>query len=206
MHCWHTRASVWIATSFRLRLRAGHHRPLRHTPAHPERERKRDFERESTQDLATGVGVCVCVCMYLCVCVCVRVCVCVCVCVLCVHVFVTAAPISARAHAPQRAAAPRAHPPPWASSPGRFRASPASPGDGSVAEVVSRRFHCVHFQPMAAPRQESTPHPPRNFSFSVLKLTDCDNQRAESGSFPKLPHKWGRIILEKTPKIRFVFL
>ncbi len=29
----------------------------------------------------------------------------------------------------------------------------------------------------SAPRQESTPHPPRNFSFSVLKLTDCDNQR-----------------------------
>ena len=60
------------------------------------------------------------------------------------------APISAPAQAPQRAPAPRAHPPPWASSPGRFRASPASPGDGSVAEVVSRRFHCVHFQPMAA--------------------------------------------------------
>jgi hypothetical protein len=35
MHCWHTRASVWIATSFRLRPRAGHHRPLRHTPAPP---------------------------------------------------------------------------------------------------------------------------------------------------------------------------
>ena len=29
----------------------------------------------------------------------------------------------------------------------------------------------------SAPRQESTPHPPRNFSFSVLKLTDCNNQR-----------------------------
>ena len=100
-------------------------------------------------------------------------------------------PISALAHATQRAAAPRAHPPPWAGSPGRFRASPASPGDGSVASVVSRRFHCVHFKPMAV-LQESTPHPPRNFSFSVLKLTDCDNQR---GSFPKLPHKWGRIIL-----------
>jgi hypothetical protein len=28
-----------------------------------------------------------------------------------------------------------------------------------------------------APRQESTPHPPRNFSFSVLKLTDRDNLR-----------------------------
>ena len=38
----------------------------------------------------------------------------------------------------------------------------------------------------SAPRQESTPHPPRNFSFSVLKLTDCDNQ---GGSFPKLPHQ-----------------
>ena len=60
------------------------------------------------------------------------------------------APIRARAHATQRAAAPRAHPPPWAGSPGRFRASPASPGDGSDASVVSRRFHCVHFQPMAA--------------------------------------------------------
>ena len=36
------------------------------------------------------------------------------------------------------AAAPRAHPPPWASSPGRFRASPASPGDGSDAGVVWR--------------------------------------------------------------------
>ena len=60
------------------------------------------------------------------------------------------APICARAHAPQRAAAPRAHPPPWAGSPGRFRASPASPGDGSDVSVVSRRFHCVHFQPMAA--------------------------------------------------------
>ncbi len=46
MHCWHTRASVWIATSFRLRPRAGHHRPLRHTPAHPERERERERERE----------------------------------------------------------------------------------------------------------------------------------------------------------------
>jgi hypothetical protein len=56
-----------------------------------------------------------------------------------------AAPICARAQAPQRAPAPRAHPPPWVSSPGRFRASPASPGDGSVAEVVWRRFHCGRF-------------------------------------------------------------
>jgi hypothetical protein len=30
---------------------------------------------------------------------------------------------------------------------------------------------------VGAPRQESTPHPPRNFSFSVLKLTDRDNLR-----------------------------
>jgi hypothetical protein len=60
------------------------------------------------------------------------------------------APIRARAPAPQRAAAPRAHPPPWAGSPGRFRASPASPGDGSDAEVVWRRFHCGRFPPMAA--------------------------------------------------------
>jgi hypothetical protein len=47
-------------------------------------------------------------------------------------------PICARAQAPHRAAAPRAHPPPWASSPGPFRASPASPGDGSDAWVVWR--------------------------------------------------------------------
>ena len=75
MHCWHTRASVWIATSFRLRPRAGHHRPLRHTQA-----RESELIATHTQDLATGVGVGVC--MYLCVCVCVlvRVCVCVCVC------------------------------------------------------------------------------------------------------------------------------
>jgi hypothetical protein len=57
------------------------------------------------------------------------------------------APISARAHAPQRAADPRAHTPPGARSPGRFRASPASPGDGSGVCVVSRR---CHFEPMAA--------------------------------------------------------
>ena len=43
-------------------------------------------------------------------------------------------PSGPRAHAPQRAAAPRAHPPPWAGSPGRFRDSPASPGDGSDDE------------------------------------------------------------------------
>jgi hypothetical protein len=86
MHCWHTRASVWIATSFRLRLRAGNHRPLRHTPAHPERWPR----------------VWVCVCMYLCVCVCVRVCVCVCVCVLCVHVFVTAVTYAAHHTWPER--------------------------------------------------------------------------------------------------------
>ena len=61
-----------------------------------------------------------------------------------------AMPSRPRAHATHRAAAPRAHPPPWASSPGRFRASPASPGDGSDASVVSRRFHCRHFEPMAA--------------------------------------------------------
>ena len=98
MHCWHTRASVWIATSFRLRPRAGHQSlpPETHAGTPREREIQRDFEREReliathTQDLATGVGVGVCV--YLCVCVCVRVrvCVCVCVCILCVHVCVTA--------------------------------------------------------------------------------------------------------------------
>ena len=60
------------------------------------------------------------------------------------------ASICARAHAPQHVTAPRAHPPPWAGSPGRFRASPASPGDGSDAEVVWRRFHCGRFPPMAA--------------------------------------------------------
>ena len=38
------------------------------------------------------------------------------------------APICARAHAPQRVAAPRAHPPPWASSPGRLRALRTSAG------------------------------------------------------------------------------
>jgi hypothetical protein len=38
------------------------------------------------------------------------------------------APISARAHATQRAAAPRAHPPPWARSPDRSRVVPVSPG------------------------------------------------------------------------------
>jgi hypothetical protein len=52
--------------------------------------------------------------------------------------------------ATQRAAAPRAHPPPGARSPGRFRASPVSPGDGSGAWVVWRRFHCGRFPPMAA--------------------------------------------------------
>ena len=64
--------------------------PETHAGTPREREIERDFERESTQDLATGVGVGVC--MYLCVCVCVRVrvCVCVCVCILCVHVCVTA--------------------------------------------------------------------------------------------------------------------
>jgi hypothetical protein len=81
-------------------------------------------------------------------------------------------PSGPRAHATQRAAAQRAHPPPGARSPGRFRASPASPGDGSDASVVSRRFHCCHFEPRAALLARN---PPRNFSFSVLKLTDRDN-------------------------------
>jgi hypothetical protein len=69
MHCWHTRASVWIATSFPLRPRAGHHRPLRHTPAHPERA-------------GHGCG-CGCGCVYVFVCMCVCVCVCVCVYFVC---------------------------------------------------------------------------------------------------------------------------
>ena len=47
------------------------------------------------------------------------------------------APICESAHATQRAVAPRAHSPPGARSPGRFRASPVSPGDGSDASVVS---------------------------------------------------------------------
>ena len=90
------------------------------------------------------------------------------------------APICARAHATQRAAAPRAHPPPWASSPGQFLSSPSSPGDGSDEATpgwFGDGFIAVIFPDGRAPHQESTPHPPRNFSFSVLKLTDCDNQR-----------------------------
>ena len=82
MHCWHTRASVWIATSFPLRPRAGHHRPLRHTPAHPERA-------------GHGRG---CGCVYVFVCMCV----CVCVCILCVHVCVTAVTYAAHHTWPER--------------------------------------------------------------------------------------------------------
>jgi len=57
------------------------------------------------------------------------------------------APISARAHAPQRAAAPRAHPPPWASSPtdaALRRCRPATEAtlvcfpDGFIAFILSR--------------------------------------------------------------------
>ena len=44
----------------------------------------------------------------------------------------------------------------------------------------------------SAPHQESTPHPPRNFSFSVLKLTDCDNQR---GLLPQIAPQVGPNIL-----------
>ena len=100
MHCWHTRASVWIATSFRLRPRAGHHHPLRHTPAHPEREGEREISRERESSSShthkiwprVWVWVCVCICVYVCVCECVCVCVCVlvyfvCACVCdCCHV------------------------------------------------------------------------------------------------------------------------
>ena len=115
MHCWHTRASVWIATSFRLRLRAGASPPPE-THAGTPREREIERFRERHPDPPPrGMT----------------------------------EPINARAHATQRAAAPRAHPPPLRSvgRQGRFRASPASPGDGSDVSVVSRRFHCVHFQP-----------------------------------------------------------
>jgi hypothetical protein len=59
------------------------------------------------------------------------------------------APICARAQAPQRAADPRAHPPPWVSSPDRCRAAPVSPGDGGDASEVCRLFHCRHFELMA---------------------------------------------------------
>ena len=78
MHCWHTRASVWIATSFPLRPRAGHHRPLRHTPAHPEREREREIsrERESSSPHTHKI--------------------------LCVHVFVTAVTYAAHHTWPER--------------------------------------------------------------------------------------------------------
>jgi hypothetical protein len=85
------------------------------------------------------------------------------------------APISDRAHATQRASAPRAHPPPWASSPDRCRAAPVSPGKGSDACVVSRRFHCCHFEPMAAllarnplrihPETLHFPYPGKFFTF-----------------------------------------
>ena len=87
MHSWHTRASVWIATSFRLRPRAGHHRPLRHTPAHPERERERERFRERERahrhtHTRSGHGCgCGCVYVFVCMCVCASACVCVCVCV-----------------------------------------------------------------------------------------------------------------------------
>jgi hypothetical protein len=52
------------------------------------------------------------------------------------------APIYARAHATLRAADPRAHQPPWASSPDRCRAAPVSPGDSGDAWEVCRPFHC----------------------------------------------------------------
>jgi len=45
----------------------------------------------------------------------------------------------------------------------------------------------------SVPRQESTLHPPRNFSFSVLKLTDCDNQRGLNRAPSQIAR--GRIIL-----------
>jgi hypothetical protein len=73
------------------------------------------------------------------------------------------APISARAHAPQRSTAPRAHPPPWASSPGRFRASPASSGDGSDAWVVWRRSSSSQFRTVGKKNSPNCPTDPTNF-------------------------------------------
>jgi hypothetical protein len=56
----------------------------------------------------------------------------------------------------------------------------------------------------SAPRQESTPHPPRNFSFSVLKLTDCDNQRGlNQAPSPNCPTSGAELYCRtrKKPKI-----
>ena len=50
---------------------------------------------------------------------------------------------------------------------------------GSRMRGVAAGWHGWHQTRTVAPCQESTPHPPRNFSFSVLKLTDCDDQRAQ---------------------------
>jgi len=61
----------------------------------------------------------------------------------------------------------------------------------------------------SALRQEPTPHPPRNFSFSVLKLTDCDNQRGlNQAPSPNCPTSGAELYCRtrKTPKIRFIFL
>jgi hypothetical protein len=60
----------------------------------------------------------------------------------------------------------------------------------------------------AAPRQESTPHTPRNFSFFVLKLTDCDNQRGlNQAPSPNWPTSGAEsFCTRKTPKIRFVLI
>jgi len=58
---------------------------------------------------------------------------------------------------------------------------------GGLATVSLRSFNG------SAPRQESTPHPPRNFSFSLLKLTDCDNQRGLNLSLMHgTPRHWMR--------------
>jgi len=58
-----------------------------------------------------------------------------------------------------------------------------------------------------SPRRESTPpHPPRNFSFSVLKLTDGDHDNQRGLNHPNCPTSGAELYLRtrKTPQIRFV--
>ena len=105
---------------------------------------------------------------------------------------------------------PASPPTSWGTQPGPI------PRVAGVARRRKRRlggFPTVSLRSFSAdggaPRQESTPHPPRNFSFSVLKLTDCDNQRGlNQAPSPNCPTNGAELycVLEKNPKIRFVFL
>ena len=108
-------------------------------------------------------------------------------------------PFGHRAQATQHAAAPLAHPPSGVRSPGQRRAAPMLPGGGCDAGHLCRRFHCCHcgrscrLVDLNAPGIHSAPT--RNFSFSVLKLTDHYKTRElNQVPFPDCPRCGRRII------------